>query len=78
VSAHEPQPDQPRAQDGAWRLNWDLGNADLDYRGDQIRTPNIDKLATEAVRLGVHLWRTGVLAVPRGIDDWPVSHAIRL
>ena len=29
----------------------DLGNADLGYRGAQIRTPNIDKLATEGVRL---------------------------
>lgn len=29
----------------------DLGNADLGYRGRQINTPNIDKLATEGVRL---------------------------
>ena len=29
----------------------DLGNTDLGYRGRQIRTPNIDKLATEGVRL---------------------------
>jgi arylsulfatase A-like enzyme len=29
----------------------DLGNADLGYRGDEIKTPNIDKLATEGVRL---------------------------
>jgi arylsulfatase A-like enzyme len=29
----------------------DLGNADLGYRGSDIRTPNIDKLATEGVRL---------------------------
>ncbi len=29
----------------------DLGNADLGYRGGQINTPNIDKLATEGVRL---------------------------
>ena len=29
----------------------DLGNADLGYRGGEIRTPNIDKLATEGVRL---------------------------
>ena len=29
----------------------DLGNADLGYRGHQIATPNIDKLATEGVRL---------------------------
>jgi arylsulfatase A-like enzyme len=29
----------------------DLGNADLGYRGSEIKTPNIDKLATEGVRL---------------------------
>ncbi len=29
----------------------DLGNADLGYRGGQINTPNIDKLATEGVQL---------------------------
>ncbi|MGE3156517.1 MAG: arylsulfatase [Xanthobacteraceae bacterium] len=29
----------------------DLGNADLGYRGSDIRTPNIDKLATEGVRM---------------------------
>ena len=29
----------------------DLGNADLGYRGGEIRTPNIDKLANEGVRL---------------------------
>ena len=31
-------------------LTDDLGNADLGYRGSQIRTPNIDKLAMEGVR----------------------------
>ena len=31
----------------------DLGNADLGYRGSDIRTPNIDKLASEGVRLEV-------------------------
>jgi arylsulfatase A-like enzyme len=29
----------------------DLGNADLGYRGGEIKTPNIDKLATGGVRL---------------------------
>ena len=29
----------------------DLGNADLGYRGGEIRTPNIDKLAKDGVRL---------------------------
>ena len=28
----------------------DLGNADLGYRGGQVKTPNIDKLASEGVR----------------------------
>ncbi len=29
----------------------DLGNADLGYRGGQVKTPNIDRLASEGVRL---------------------------
>jgi len=29
----------------------DLGNADLGYRGGEVKTPNIDKLANEGVRL---------------------------
>ncbi|MGO9941748.1 MAG: arylsulfatase B [Rhodoblastus sp.] len=29
----------------------DLGNADLGYRGGQVKTPNIDKLANDGVRL---------------------------
>ena len=29
----------------------DLGNADLGYRGSDIKTPNIDKLAKEGVQL---------------------------
>lgn len=29
----------------------DLGNADLGYRGGQVKTPNIDKLATGGVRM---------------------------
>ena len=32
-------------------LTDDLGNADLGYRGSDIKTPNIDKLAHEGVRL---------------------------
>jgi len=28
----------------------DLGNADLGYRGSEIKTPNIDRLATTGVR----------------------------
>ena len=30
----------------------DLGNADLGYRGSDIKTPNIDRLATGGVRHG--------------------------
>ena len=29
----------------------DLGNADLGYRGGEVRTPNIDQLANSGVRL---------------------------
>ena len=29
----------------------DLGNADLGYRGSDIKTPNIDKLARDGVRM---------------------------
>ena len=29
----------------------DLGNADLGYRGSDIKSPNIDKLANDGVRL---------------------------
>jgi Sulfatase len=29
----------------------DLGNADLGYRGGEVKPPNIDKLAADAVRL---------------------------
>jgi hypothetical protein len=30
----------------------DLGNADLGYRGGEVKTPNIDKLATEGAATG--------------------------
>ena len=30
----------------------DLGNADLGYRGSDIKTPNIDKLAQDGVLVG--------------------------
>ena len=33
----------------------DLGNADLGYRGSDIKTPNIDKLATSGLRLVLDL-----------------------
>jgi len=33
----------------------DLGNADLGYSGGQVKTPNIDKLATSGLRLVLDL-----------------------
>jgi hypothetical protein len=33
----------------------DLGNADLGYRDGQVKTPNIDKLATSGLRLVLDL-----------------------
>ena len=33
----------------------DLGNADLGYCGGQVKTPNIDKLATSGLRLVLDL-----------------------
>lgn len=48
----------------------DLGNADLGYRGSKIRTPNIDALAKEGVRLesfyGMHLCSPARVEVFRG------------
>ena len=54
----------------------DLGNADLGYRGGEIKTPNIDKLATNGVRLRVLLRHAGLHAVARGVDDRPLSDAL--
>jgi hypothetical protein len=33
----------------------DIGNADLGYRGGEIKTPNIDKLDTSGLRLELDL-----------------------
>ena len=55
----------------------DLGNADLGYRGSEIKTPNIDKLAKEGVRLESLLRRAGVHARPGGADDRPLPDALR-
>ena len=41
----------------------DLGNADLGYRGSDIKTPNIDKLASEGVQARVFLWNAGLHAI---------------
>ena len=54
----------------------DLGNADLGYRGGEIKSPNIDKLAKRASGWSRSMAIRSV-PLPRGIDDWPVSHAIR-
>ena len=56
----------------------DLGNADLGYRGGQIQSPNIDKLAQEGVRL-ILLWSAGVHAGARGADDsrYPMRYGLQ-
>lgn len=46
-----PQPAKPNI---VLILADDLGNADLGYRGSDIKTPNIDKLAHEGIRLESH------------------------
>ena len=55
----------------------DLGNADLGYRGSDIRTPNIDALATGRRAPEVVLWDARLHAGPRGADDRALSHALR-
>ena len=42
---------EPRRPNIVFIMADDLGNAGLGYRGGEIRSPNIDKLATEGVRL---------------------------
>ena len=53
----------------------DLGNADLGYRGGEIRTPNIDKLATDGVRLEIVLRHAGLHALAGGAHDRPLPDA---
>ncbi len=55
----------------------DLGNADLGYRGSEIKTPNIDKLAAGGVRLESFYGHARLHAGPRGADDRALSHAPR-
>ena len=55
----------------------DLGNADLGYRGGEMKTPNIDKLAKAGRPPGVVLRRAGLHALACGADDRPLSDALR-
>jgi len=43
--------EQPTPPNIVFIMMDDLGNADLGYRGGEIKTPNVDKLAAEGVRL---------------------------
>ena len=54
----------------------DLGNADLGYRGSDIRTPNIDKLAKEGVQLE-SFHGMPVCTPARRADDRPIPDALR-
>ena len=47
----------------------DLGNADLGYRGGEIKTPNIDKLAKDGVRCESFYGEPVCTPVARGADD---------
>ena len=57
----------------------DLGNADIGYRGSQIKTPNIDKLAMGGVRLesyyGLHVCTPARAALMTG--RYPMRHGLQ-
>ena len=55
----------------------DLGNADLGYRGGEINTPNIDKLANEGVRLEDFYGMPVCTPFARATDDRALRHALR-
>ena len=55
----------------------DLGNADLGYRGSDIRTPNIDELAQRGVRLESFYGMPVCTPARARADDRPLSHAVR-
>ena len=55
----------------------DLGNADLGYRGSDIKTPNIDKLAERWCAPRVLLRHARLHAVAGGSDDRALPHALR-
>ena len=56
----------------------DLGNADLGYHGSDIKTPNIDKLANDGVRMEIFLRHACLHAIKGGVADRPLCHALRL
>ena len=47
----------------------DLGWADVGYRGSDINTPNIDRLAKEGMRLGEILRNSFLHSNPRRLND---------
>ena len=55
----------------------DLGNADVGYHGGQVKTPNIDKLAAEGVRLESFYGMPVCTPVTRVLDDGPLCDALR-
>jgi arylsulfatase A-like enzyme len=56
----------------------DLGNADLGYRGGQIKTPNLDALAQGGRAPGVVLRDATVHSIPGGPDDRALPDALRM
>ena len=55
----------------------DLGNADLGYRGSEIKTPNIDKLADDRRAVRVVLRHARVHALAGRADDGPLPDPSR-
>ena len=55
----------------------DLGNADLGYRGSDIKTPNIDKLAKEGVQLESFHGMPVCTPARAALMTGPVSDALR-
>ena len=53
----------------------DVGNADFGYRGG-IKTPNMNKLANEGVRLE-SFYGEPICTPSRGADDRPLSNSLR-
>ena len=55
----------------------DLGNADVGYHGSDIKTPNIDKLANEGVRLENFHGMPVCTPSRAALDDGALSDALR-